>query len=274
MNPVIAFLVLRLYAQRHGGAVREVQTGPALGFVAQLALLTALAGTVGVGGPGWFVGLACGLFTNGLLARGLARSGSVRLGPADQVTLARSTLAGGVAAMTADAFSEVGQVAALSALSALSVLAVVALVLDAVDGWVARRTGTASALGARFDMEADAFLILVLSVYVARSAGGWVLAIGAARYAFVAAGWLLPWLRAPLPPRYWRKVVAATQGVVLTVAAAQLLPASLTEAALVAALALLAESFGRDVWWLWCHGQVEAGRIVLAGEPGLSDCRS
>jgi len=274
MNPVIAFLVLPLYAQRHGGAVREVQTGPALGFVAQLALLTALAGTVGVGGPGWVVGLACGLFTNALLARGLVRSGSARLGPADQVTLARSTLAGGVAAITADAFSEVAQVTVLSALSALSVLAVVALVLDGVDGWVARRTGTASALGARFDMEADAFLILVLSVYVARSAGVWVLAIGAARYAFVAAGWLLPWLRGPLPPRYWRKVVAATQGVVLTVAAAQVLPAPLTGAALVASLALLAESFGRDVWWLWCHGQVEAGRIVLAGEPGLTDCRS
>jgi phosphatidylglycerophosphate synthase len=271
MNPAIAFLVLPLYAQRHGGAVREVQTGPALGFVAQLALLTALAGTVGVGGPGWFVGLACGLFTNALLARGLVRSGSARLGPADQVTLARSTLAGGVAAMTADTFSEVAHMAALSA---LSVLAVVALVLDAVDGWVARRTGTASALGARFDMEADAFLILVLSVYVARSAGVWVLAIGAARYAFVAAGWLLPWLRAPLPPRYWRKVVAATQGVVLTVAAVQVLPAPLTWVALVASLALLAESFGRDVWWLWCHGQVEAGRIVLAGERRLTDCRS
>lgn len=271
MNPVIAFLVLPLYAQRHGGAVREVQTGPALGFVAQLALLTALAGTVGVGGPGWAVGLACGLFTNGLLARGLVRSGSARLGPADQVTLARSTLAGGVAAMTADALTEVAQVTVLSVLSAL---AVVALVLDAVDGWVARRTGTASALGARFDMEADAFLILVLSLYVARSAGVWVLAIGAARYVFVAAGWLLPWLRGPLPPRYWRKAVAATQGVVLTVAAAQVLPASLTGAALVASLALLAESFGRDVWWLWCHGQVEAARIVLAGEPELSDCPS
>ena len=76
MNPVIAFLVLPLYAQRHGGAVREVQTGPALGFVAQLALLTALAGTVGVGGPGWVVGLACGLFTNGLLARADGRYAS------------------------------------------------------------------------------------------------------------------------------------------------------------------------------------------------------
>ena len=93
----------------------------------------------------------------------------------------------------------------------LVALTAVALVLDAVDGWVARRTETASALGARFDMEVDAFLILVLSVYVARSAGAWVLAIGAARYAFVAAGWLLPWLRGSPPPRYWCKVVAATR---------------------------------------------------------------
>ena len=78
----------------------------------------------------------------------------------------------------------------------LVALAAVALVLDAVDGWVARRTGTVSALGARFDMEVDAFLILVLSGVRRRDVRPWwVLAIGAARYAFVAAGWLLPWMR-------------------------------------------------------------------------------
>ena len=129
----------------------------------------------------------------------------------------------------------------------LVTLTVVALALDMVDGWVARRSETASALGARFDGEVDAFLILVLSVYVARSAGAWVLAIGAARYVFLAAGWVLPWLREPLPPRYWRKVAAATQGIVLTIAAADVLPPALTQTALVVALALLAESFGRDV---------------------------
>ncbi|MFL5884188.1 MAG: CDP-alcohol phosphatidyltransferase family protein, partial [Thermoleophilaceae bacterium] len=90
----------------------------------------------------------------------------------------------------------------------------------------------------------------VLSVYVARFAGPWVLAIGAARYAFLAAGWPLPWMREPLPPRYWRKVVAATQGVVLTIAAAHVLPMAVTDAGLVAALGLLTESFGRDVSWL------------------------
>ena len=74
--------------------------------------------------------------------------------------------------------------------------------------------------GARLDGEVDAFLILVLSVYVARDAGAWVLAIGLARYLFLAAGWVLPWMRAPLPSRHWRKVVCATRGIVLTVAAA------------------------------------------------------
>src|SRR5439155_17583642 len=110
-------------------------------------------------------------------------------------------------------------------------LAALALALDPVDGWVARRTRT-TALGARFDGETDAFLILVLSVYVARSAGAWVLAIGAARYAFLVAGWLLPWMRAELPPRYWRKVVAATQGVALTFAVSAVLPRFLTNAGL------------------------------------------
>ena len=77
------------------------------------------------------------------------------------MTLARATLAVGVAALAADSFTHDTPVALLVTLAA------VALALDAVDGWVARRTGTATALGARFDGEVDAFLILALSVYVA-----------------------------------------------------------------------------------------------------------
>jgi phosphatidylglycerophosphate synthase len=167
-----------------------------------------------------------------------------RLGPADWVTLARATLAIGVAALIADSFAAPEPVALLVSLAA------VALVLDAVDGWVARRTRT-TAKGAQLDAEVDAFLILILSVYVAQSAGAWVLAIGAARYVFLAAEWALPWMREQLPPRFWRKTVAALQGIVLTIAAAHLLPPAVIQTALVLALALLAESFGRDVWWLW-----------------------
>src|SRR3954470_10406792 len=233
--------------------MRAAQAGPATGLIAQVLLLAAFAGRAG-----WVVGVACGVVTNAALGRGLARYRINRLGPADWVTLARATLAVGVAALTADSFDQAAPV------TLLVTLAAVALVLDAVDGWVARRTRTAAALGARFDAEVDAFLILVLSVYVARSAGAWVLAIGAARYAFLAAGWPLPWLREPLPPRYWRKVVAAAQGIVLTVAAADVLPRGLTRAALVVALALLAESFGRDVWWLRRHRHITPTRASVA----------
>jgi phosphatidylglycerophosphate synthase len=116
---------------------------------------------------------------------------------------------------------------------------------------VARRTGSTSALGARFDMEIDAFLILVLSVYIGGAFGWWTVAMGAARYVFVAASWALPWLSAPLPPRFSRKVVAAVQGVVLVVATAHLLPYGLTFSLVAAALAALTWSFGSDIGWLW-----------------------
>ncbi len=227
------------------GATLRAARGPLTGLSAQLLLLAALAQTVDLGRAGWIVGAASGLILDAALARALWRNPAARLGPANWVTLTRATLAVGVAALTADSFERDVAVATLVALAS------VALALDFVDGWVARRTKTASALGASLDGEVDAFLILALSVEVAPSAGVWVLAIGAARYAFLAAGWPFGWMRAPLPRRYWRKIVAAAQGVTLTIAAAEVMPPALTRATLVVALALLAESFGRDVWWLW-----------------------
>ena len=222
-----------------------LRSGLAVGLVAQVALLAALATTVGLTGFGWLVGIVCGVVMVASVDRGMVRTGTDTFGPADLVTLIRATLACAVAALVADSF--LGQ----AAVTALVTLAAAGLVLDAVDGWVARRTRTTSAFGARFDGEVDAFLILVLSVYVAAEVQAWVLAIGLARYLFAAAGWIWPWMRAQLPPRYWRKVVTAVQGIALTGAAAAVLPGWLTMVALVAAAALLAESFGRDVVWLW-----------------------
>jgi phosphatidylglycerophosphate synthase len=239
--------------------VRSVQARLVLGVFAEVALLGALDTRIDLSVTGWLTGVACAVLVNACLAGALVRSGTARLGPADRVTLARATLVCAVAALTADALVGRAPVPVLVALS------VVALVLDAVDGRVARRTGTVSALGARFDGEVDAFLILVLSVLVARSAGAWVLAIGAARYAFLGAGWVAPWMRGWLPPRHWRKVVAATQGIVLTCAVARVLPPAATETALAVALALLTESFGRDVGWLWRRRPVPARAAVLLG---------
>jgi phosphatidylglycerophosphate synthase len=237
-----------------------VHAGPVIGLAALLALLAGLAGTLGLGAAGWLVGAGCGVLGSVLLARALARHGVAALGPADQVTLTRAVLACGVAALTADSFARPVSVPALVAFSAS------ALVLDGIDGRVARRTSTSSEFGARFDLDADAFLILVLSVYVARSLGAWVLLIGLARYAFVAAGWRLAWLREPAPPRYWCKVVAAIQGVLLTVVSTGLAPRSLSVAAVAAASILLAESFGREAWEKWRRRSVELqpNRVVVA----------
>jgi hypothetical protein len=227
---------------------RPAQDGLPAALVAQLLLVTALLGIVSLTGSGpsivgWGVGIACATITNLGLTHALPRFGADRLTRADRVTLARAAFVAVVAALVADSFVESVPAAILVTFAA------VALVLDAVDGWVARRTVIGS-LGAKLDGEVDAFLILVLSVYVARSTVAWVLLIGAARYAFAAGEWVLPWMREQLPPRYWRKFVAAIQGIVLTVATANVLPWVVTRALLAGALVLLAESFGRDVRWL------------------------
>ncbi|WP_448627954.1 CDP-alcohol phosphatidyltransferase family protein [Geodermatophilus sp. URMC 64] len=253
--------------------MRTVRLAAILGALITPALLGALVLTTGLGVAGWVVGLAAGWTATALLVVGRVRSGAPgpRHGarrrpapvaggailPADWVTLARAVLSAGVAGLVADSFDRPPAVAALVTLAS------VALVLDSVDGRVARRTGTVTAFGARFDCEVDAFLILLLSVAVSRDYGGWVLAIGVARYALLVAGWAIPWLAAPLPPRYWGKVVAAVQGVVLTAAVSGLLPRLVGMIAVGAALVLLAESFGRSIVWLYRTGAGPRTRRAL-----------
>jgi phosphatidylglycerophosphate synthase len=218
---------------------------PGAPLVAQLVLLGALLWAVGAGGAGVVVGIACALFGWVVLAKALADHGRQLLGPADHVTVTRGTLACVVAALTVDS------VVASTPTSPLVLFASVALALDAVDGWVARRTRTTSALGARMDMEVDAFLILLLSIAASGVLGWWVLAIGAFRYVLVVAIVVMPWLGGAVPTRYWRKAVAALQGIVLTLAVARVLPDGAAAASVAAALALLAWSFGTQGLELW-----------------------
>ncbi|WP_017623876.1 CDP-alcohol phosphatidyltransferase family protein [Nocardiopsis chromatogenes] len=220
--------------------------GTALGALALPALLALIASTVGLGPAGWAAGCAYALALWVLLARGLRRDGAPSMRPADRVTLARAVLVGAVAALVADA--AFGRPAHTGT---LAVMASVALAMDGLDGPVARRTGTASRLGARFDMEVDAFLILVLSVHAAFLLGPWTLAIGVARYAFAAAARTAPWLGGELPPSNARKAVAVVQAVALIAAVSGALPHGLAVGVAAGALALLAWSFGRDVLWLW-----------------------
>jgi phosphatidylglycerophosphate synthase len=230
------------------GSLHTIRLATILGMVATAALLGVVSATVGLGVAGWIAGLATGSAAGGLIAAARTRSDQPSVHPADWVTLTRAVLVAGVAGLVADSFSRPMSITALVTLSTI------ALVLDSVDGLVARRTGTATPLGARLDGEVDAFLILLLSITVSQHYGGWVLAIGAARYLLLLAGWLIPWLAAPLPPRYWRKVVAAVEGIVLTVAASGLPSHLVGIIAVGVALLLLAESFGRDVIWLYRTG--------------------
>lgn len=237
-----------------------VPVGRALagGLVGLVALLAWLTASPGLTVPSWGTGLVCGGLVTVAVARGARKDGH-RLSPADLVTLIRVMIACAVAALVVESW--LGQ----AVTAPLVWLALVALVLDAVDGRVARVTRRSTGFGARFDGEADAFLLLVLSAHVAASHGWWVLAIGVARYAFWAAGFVWPWLRASLPRRDWRKVVTAVQGIVLVVAAADVAPRPAVALALVAALVLLTESFGRDV--LWLVRRRPAARLVGASAP-------
>jgi len=229
-------------------ALLTILRASVLGMLATAALLGVVSATAGLAVAGWIAGLAAGSAAAALLGAARLRSDQPSVHPADWVTLTRAVLAAGVAGLVADSFSRPVPVTATVTLS------IAALVLDAVDGQVARRTGTATPLGARLGGEVDAFLILLLSMAVSQTYGAWVLVIGAARYALLLAGWLIPWLAAPLPPRFWRKVVAAVQLIVLTVAVSGLLDRLVGMMVVAGALLLLAESFGRDVIWLYRAG--------------------
>ncbi|GAB3703611.1 CDP-alcohol phosphatidyltransferase family protein [Mariniluteicoccus flavus] len=164
------------------------------------------------------------------------------LTPADRVTLFRGALGVGCAALVA--VQHLGFLPARSWW--LFLLAVPTTVLDAVDGPVARHTGTVTERGARWDMEVDAAVLLVLSLAVVPWAP-WALAIGLARYLFVVGGLVRPHWLGPLPFRQSRRLIAAFQAVALVTALAPFLPLWVGQGLTAVALVLLAGSFARDI---------------------------
>lgn len=225
----------------HSGAIAELALG-LLGAV----LLSSLV-RIGLGAPRAFLVTAVLVYL--AMAAVLAwhwPHGNRSLGAANRITLARGVLVCQLAgALVAPSWL-------VSHAHWLVGAAALALACDGLDGWVARRTGTETGFGARFDMELDALLILVLSlgVLVTGKAGGWVLAIGAMRYALVAAMRPWPWLGAPLPESQRRKAVCVWQVASLLCALSPWVPGPLARVLLALSLALLAWSFAVDVAWL------------------------
>ena len=209
--------------------------------------LTALAMLMGNFSPAFF-SAALGPYLLGVYAI-VSRIGAfhphARFGPANALTLIRLMLACLLAGFAAHLSLGEGT----SQPWLLFVLAAVAMVLDGLDGMAARASGLASTFGARFDMETDAFLILVLCVLALAlgKAGPWVLAGGVMRYAYVAAGMVWPVLTGPLPPAWRRKVVAVIQGGVLTALLMPIITPPLSGGAATVALLLLTYSFSTDI---------------------------
>jgi phosphatidylglycerophosphate synthase len=75
---------------------------------------------------------------------------------------------------------------------ALAAIVIALFILDGIDGAVARRRGEASELGAAFDMETDAFGVMMLSLLLWPRHGAWVLVAGFWRYAYALAIAVLP----------------------------------------------------------------------------------
>jgi len=177
-----------------------------------------------------------------------ARAGILRrFGPANQVTWLRVALT----AVVAGALATMDRPELLN-WWVLGAMTGAALALDGIDGWLARRTAQSTAFGARFDMEIDAALILVLSLLIGLSGktGMWIVAAGVLRYLFVLAGWIWPMLTRPLPPSRRRRAVCAVQVGALV---ACLLPIVTGVAATLiggVALAILCLSFAWDILWL------------------------
>ncbi|MBL3673932.1 CDP-alcohol phosphatidyltransferase family protein [Paracoccus sp. KCTC 42845] len=137
----------------------------------------------------------------------------------------------------------------------VALVAGIGLAMDGLDGFLARRSGLVSAFGARFDMEVDAALALVLALHVIAGTvvGAEVLVLGLIRYVFVLASWVLPWLQGALPVRRWRKAICVIQIAALIVLQTPLLsPGQGIVLARIAAL-LLVGSFAVDIRWLWRH---------------------
>ncbi|MEM1428874.1 MAG: CDP-alcohol phosphatidyltransferase family protein [Pseudomonadota bacterium] len=198
-------------------------------------------------GPGWWPTFAAYALGTGLAARALIRHyPHGALGLCNAATQVRLVL---VALCLTAVFVE----APTPWLTAA--LATMALSLDGIDGWLARREGLVSDFGARFDMEVDSALALILAVgaFTGGAAGGIVLLLGLARYAFWGASLALPWLGAPLPPRFSRKAVCVLQIGTLVALHVPALPSAIAApATVIVALALL-WSFGKDILWLWRH---------------------
>ncbi|MFK7890674.1 MAG: CDP-alcohol phosphatidyltransferase family protein [Granulosicoccus sp.] len=131
------------------------------------------------------------------------------------------------------------------------------LALDGLDGYLARRSKTQTDFGARFDMETDAFLALIIALIVWQSGklGAWILLLGIVRYVFVLASLKLVSLQGELYPSLRRKAICVVQISALCVLLCPWIHSELALVIGLIALVCLLGSFLRDILWLLRNNQ-------------------
>ncbi|MES1173597.1 MAG: CDP-alcohol phosphatidyltransferase family protein [Myxococcales bacterium] len=123
------------------------------------------------------------------------------------------------------------------------------LALDLLDGHLARVRGDASLFGARFDMETDAQLVLVvtLHLWLVRGIGAWVLWAGLLRYLYVIWLWLWPGSGREAPrSRFGRYAFAL---LMIGLCGGLLLPAPLSSASALCGTLVVSWSFARSCYF-------------------------
>ena len=213
-------------------------------LIAGLLVLVALT-SLGLYGFGWALALSLCVMTGiaFVAGRGLLDYPLDALGAANSVT----TLRAGMVAVVAGAIM---QPEALGWL--IFAIATVAFAMDGLDGYLARRSGMATAFGGRFDMEIDALFGAVLSVIIlsAGLAGPEILILGFLRYVFVGASYVWPWMNGTLPDSMRRKIVCVIQIGVMIALICPVMPAELGPVIAWGGTLALLWSFGADTLWL------------------------
>jgi phosphatidylglycerophosphate synthase len=235
------------------------------GGVLALAVLACMA-TATLTWRGCASAFICYAVMSWLVLAGLTRHAHPdRFGLANAITLGR-------AALTALLFGVAGEwlLGGIAMLGThmrwlLAGGAALILVLDGLDGPAARRSGMASPFGARFDMEADALFVVVLSLVAVASGavGFWLLASAGMRYAFLAAMQFDARLAAPLPPLMRRKMIYVVQAGAPIIALLPICPPAFAWTLCIAAFALIAYSFAADMVWLLSRDDELSSSVAL-----------